>query len=133
MIFSILLVCVCASIFDILRVSQLCFRLKPVEIAFLEEYCITMRPVAQALNILQSEKKAYLGYLLPTVTALQEKLQKRREKATSCIALVDALLAGIRKRFATVLADNQAIAAAILHPTFTTNWPADASMLQLGI
>lgn len=92
-----------------------------------------MKHVAQALNILQSEKKAYLGYLLPTLSALLEKLQKRREKATACIPLIDALLAGIRKRFGSTFADKQAIAAAILHPTFASTWTSDAAVLESGM
>ena len=94
------------------------FRLKSAELGFLEEYSITMKHVAQALNILQSENKAHLGYLLPTLSALLEKQQNRQEKATSCIPLIDALLAGICKRFCSTFGDKQAIAAAILHPTF---------------
>ncbi|KAI0209127.1 hypothetical protein LSAT2_006190, partial [Lamellibrachia satsuma] len=74
-------------------------------------------------NVLQSEKKTYLGYLLPTVTALQEKLQKRREKATSRIVLGDALLAGIRKRFATVLADKRSLLQFYTRPSPPTGLP----------
>ena len=63
-----------------------------MQFALLEEYTATVKPVAVALNVLQSEKKAYLGYLLPTVTVLLEKLQKKRESASPCIALLGALL-----------------------------------------
>ena len=70
-----------------------------------------------------------MGYLLPTVTLLEEKLRKRGELATSCHPLVNALLAGIDKRFSGMKSDKKFIAAAILLPTFNTDWSiAPASM-----
>ena len=66
-----------------------------------------------------------MGYLLPTVTLLEEKLRKRGELATSCQPLVNALLAGIDKRFSGVKSDKRMISAAILLPTFKTECAAD--------
>jgi len=42
------------------------------EVAFLEEYVRVMKPIANALNILQSETKMYMGYLLPTICILKK-------------------------------------------------------------
>ena len=57
------------------------FRLKPGEIQFLKDYAQVMRPMAQALNILQGEynhSNAYMGYLEPTIASLKEKLHKKK-------------------------------------------------------
>ena len=88
--------------------------------------------MAQALDILQAEKKAYMGYLLPTLTMLQEKLRARREVIQTCGPLVDALLAGIARRFEATMCDAESIAAAILHPKFRKDWTDDASVLEKG-
>ena len=42
--------------------------------SFLEQYVFVMKPMAAALNILQSETNAYMGWLLPTIYILEEKL-----------------------------------------------------------
>ena len=110
----------------------MCFRLKPTETRFLADYRDVMKPMAQALDILQAEKKAYMGYLLPTLTMLQEKLRARREVTQTCGPLVDALLAGIARRFEATMCDPESIAAAILHPKFRKDWTDDATVLDKG-
>ena len=83
--------------------------------------------------MLQSDKHAYMGYLIPTISILKGKLEKRRQKPESCCRpLVNALLAGISKRFAGVMQCKKTIAAAILHPNFKTNWEADEGVKELG-
>ena len=66
-------------------------------ILFLKDYAEVMKPVAQALNILQGEtnhSNAYMGYLAPTVTILRDKLSKKLDiPATK--PLVQVLLDGI--------------------------------------
>lgn len=93
-------------------------RLSATELSFLSEYAAVMKPIAQALNILQSETKMFVGYLLPTLTILREKLEAKRASATICMPLVSALLNGIDERFADILIDPEAVAAAIIHPKF---------------
>jgi hypothetical protein len=66
--------------------------------AFLFEYVAVMKPVAQALNILQSEKNMYLAYLLPTIGLLRDKLVAQRMSATVCKPLISALITGIDNR-----------------------------------
>ena len=111
----------------------ICFRLKPAEIRFLREYVDVVQPFAKALDILQAEKKAYMGYLVPTLCMLQEKLRDKRDLANSCRPLVEALLAGISRRFSVILDDAELIASAILHPKFKRDWTDDASILEKGI
>ena len=46
----------------------------------------------QALNILQSEQKMYMGYLLPTITILREKLVSKEASATITKPLITSLI-----------------------------------------
>ncbi|XP_027013075.2 uncharacterized protein LOC113649457 [Tachysurus fulvidraco] len=50
-----------------------------------------------------------------------------------CAPLVDALLAGIEKRFGQMLVDPELIAAAILLSKFKTCWTSDECVLKLGL
>ena len=40
---------------------------RPSDVTFIEKYCRVMQPVAQTLDILQTETKCFMGVLLPTV------------------------------------------------------------------
>ena len=77
-----------------------------------------MQPLAQALDILQAEDKAYMGYLLPVLYMLQDKLRMKRDEMVTCAQLIDALQAGIIRRFSAVMQEPEMVAAAILHPKF---------------
>ena len=57
------------------------FLSKRVEIEFVREYLIILRPVVDALNVLQSEKTRHVGtgYLLPTISLLKQKLDIMRK------------------------------------------------------
>lgn len=59
-----------------------------------------MEPLACALDILQSENGMYMGYLLPVLNTLEEKLEKlNTEKLTECYALLIAIQQGLHKRY----------------------------------
>lgn len=103
------------------------------EVKFLEEYISVMKPVTQALNILQSEGKMFMGFLLPTISILREKLTNLQATASTYILLVNAVLAGIDRRFMEIFRDREAIAAAILHPQFRTSWTDDHTIIDLGM
>lgn len=103
-----------------------------MELAFLAEYVKTMSPVAKALDLLQGESNVQMGWLVPTITLLKEKLQRLHISIKFCGPLVDALLAGLEKRFGEMLRDPELIAAAILVPKFKTSWTSDESVLKLG-
>jgi hypothetical protein len=102
------------------------------DIAFLTEYASTMKPIAQALNILQSENKMAMGYLLPTITMLREKLITKKSLAVACKPLIAALLDGLDQRFGEIYDDPQAIAAAIIHPKFKTTWTSNQPTIEKG-
>ena len=61
----------------------------------MKDYAQVMKPMAQALNILQGEcnhSNAYMGYLAPIIALLKEKLYKKNAIST-VKPLVKALLA----------------------------------------
>ena len=103
------------------------------EVAFLEDYVCVMKPVAQALNILQAETKMHMGYLLPMICILKEKLQNLEATSPICKPLIAAMLAAVDGRFAGIFVDKEAIAAAILHPHFRTTWTDNAAIIDLGL
>ena len=93
-----------------------------------------MKPVGQALNVLQGEtnhSNAYMGYLAPTVTILRDKLSKKLDiPATK--PLVQALLNGIDTWFEMILKDKKVIAAAMLHPKFKDDRTTDNDVIEKG-
>lgn len=58
-----------------------------------------MKPLAQSLDILQSESGMLMGYLLPILKTLQEKLEKfNKSEFIHCQSLITAVQQGINKR-----------------------------------
>ncbi|XP_060782746.1 uncharacterized protein LOC132889959 [Neoarius graeffei] len=119
-------------------ITAVCSALKiamftPVELAFLAEYTKTMAPVAKALDVLQGETNVQMGWLVPTITILKNKLQSLSISSKYCRPLIDALLKGLEKRFEQVLKEPELIAAAILVPKFKTGWTSDDCTLTLGL
>lgn len=73
-----------------------------MEVKFLEEYYQVMEPLARSLNILQSDKGMYMGYLLPVLTTLQQKLENlNKSNLVDCHSLVKAIQKGLSKKFST--------------------------------
>lgn len=87
-------------------------RFSPAEIAFLTEYAKTMSPVAKAIDVLQGEANVQMGWLVPTITLLKNKLQSLCTTSTYCRPLIDPLQAGLEHRFGKMLAHPELIAAA---------------------
>ena len=108
-------------------------RLTQAEIAFLDEFCCVMRPVARALNVLQSETNTHLGWLLPVIVELQSKLRRLGASVKICHPLISALQKGVEKRFGVMLEDRELIAAAILLPKFKTGWTDKAQVIEEGM
>jgi hypothetical protein len=100
---------------------------RPQEIQFLIEYCHVMEPVAQVLDILQSESKMYMGYLLPTISTLKTRLYAMQngtevKNLRFCVPLAKSLLAGVETRFDALLEDKNLLIASLLHPKFKLHW-----------
>lgn len=91
-----------------------------------------MKPVARAIEMLQSEKNAYMGWLLPTLQELMNKLEKAQKSSVHCKSLASAIIEGIRNRFRMMMVDPLLIAAAISHPKFKTDWTTDNAVIQTG-
>ena len=83
-----------------------------------------MTPVCQSLDILQGEKKAFLGILLPTVTATMKMLADMNEDSSIIMTkpLLKALLNGFMKRFAHLFGDMDYLIASATHPHFKLTW-----------
>lgn len=92
-----------------------------------------MGPVAMAIDVLQGEANVQLGWLVPTITLLKSKLQNLHTTVKYCGPLVDALLAGLERRFGEMLAEPELIAAAILVPKFRKHWTTDEDILKRGM
>ena len=103
------------------------------EVDFLKEYAQVMSSVAKALDKIQGEDQAYLGSLLPTVAATIMKLKEAKSKGLLyCSPLVDAILAGITKRFGPLLEDQECQLAAAFHPKFRLFWLEKHNLSQLS-
>lgn len=63
------------------KLNTLCYRLdvptfEANEILYLEEYVKIMKPIAEAIDFLQSEQNMFFGYFLPTLVSIQVKLRR---------------------------------------------------------
>ncbi|KAB0790085.1 hypothetical protein PPYR_15597, partial [Photinus pyralis] len=101
--------------------------LKESELAYLNEYCKVLEPLATALDKLQAENNNYYGYLLPCIVSLRTKFVKMQSanlKQTNHI--LDACLNGLKVRFKNLLTltdeANNAIIAAFTIPQFKLRW-----------
>lgn len=77
-----------------------------------------MEPISQALDLLQGDKYMCMGYLLPTITWLKNKLLKLSVSVESCKALAVACLDGVNTRFEPMVTKKSIILAAVTHPKF---------------
>uniref|UniRef100_A0A3B4ERU9 BED-type domain-containing protein n=1 Tax=Pundamilia nyererei TaxID=303518 RepID=A0A3B4ERU9_9CICH len=103
------------------EVNTLCTKLglkcfKDQEYQFLHEYCMAMKPLTAALDILQGD--CPYGTLLPTLEVLMQKTQAVKDDLSRMTA--------IQTRFAGVLDDKDALLAAASCPKFKLRWLRDA-------
>lgn len=70
------------------------------EVVYVREYVKVMGPIVEALDILQGEKNVGMGYLLPTITILKQKLEDFKENASifECKPLIKGLISNINNR-----------------------------------
>lgn len=91
------------------------------ELVFLEEFVGVMRPLANALDLLQGEKMITAGHLLPTLYAILEDWEHMNHLQYT-MPLVAQLSTGVRRRFSAELESDYFKIAAALHPSFKLNW-----------
>jgi hypothetical protein len=96
------------------------------ELTFLREYLALMEPVARALDTLQGDQQACLGFVLPTLKSLKTKLNG--VPLSLAKPLHAALIAGINKRFGHLFEDTEFLLASVSHPKFKTYWIDDQEL-----
>lgn len=93
-------------------------------ITFLRQYMAVMEPVAEGLDKLQAEKEAYQGTFLPIIclitAELEEKVQDKEFLQVK--PLSEALLQGMKIRFAEAKTNLEYKLAAAFHPKFRVDW-----------
>ncbi|XP_026044497.1 uncharacterized protein LOC113034282 isoform X3 [Astatotilapia calliptera] len=107
--------------------------LSPAEVAFLREYCTTMKPLVKASNILQSESTSFMGWLLPVIQQLLFKLSRLETSSKTCVPLIRVLQNGLQKRFGAMMEDPELAAAAVLLPKFKTSWTDRADVTEAAL
>ena len=95
------------------------------EVSFLTEFCSVMKPVAKALDILQSEKNCCLGILLPTLISLRHTVIQVKDQVRYATPLAKAVMDGIEKRFGSWFNDDDLILATVTMPQFRLRWCTD--------
>ena len=88
------------KVMDELKVPQL----QAVESQYISEYVKVMRPMVEALDILQGEENVGMGFLLPTLSVLYDKLEyfKKDDTIKQCQSLVNGLLYYTAERYAEI-------------------------------
>nr|CAH0105484.1 unnamed protein product [Daphnia galeata] len=96
----------------------------PAEEELVRDYVKIMKPMTEALDILQADVNLSIGYLLPTLTILILKLEKLLDDRTvkHCKSLIRVMISSIKTRFQDCFEDEELILAAILHPNFKNKW-----------
>lgn len=74
------------------------------EVNFIQEYVEIMKPLADSLDFLQGEESVYMGFLLPTLYALEKKYNKLKNKTfTICSPIIDPIISSIKKRLEIII------------------------------
>lgn len=94
-----------------------------------------MKPIACALDHLQSESHLYYGHLIPTLFSLRIRLQLLKEQNLRYTSnLIDLLLTSLDKRFQLYFdlspEVNEAILGSYFHPAFKLRWIAEHDEVQ---
>ncbi|XP_011875029.1 PREDICTED: uncharacterized protein LOC105565991 [Vollenhovia emeryi] len=102
--------------------------IKDNEFDYIQEYLMCTTPVAEALNIMQSENNTYYGIVLPCLFALRRKLKKiEKKKLTYCKSLIETYIESVERRFnqfynLTTPESKNAAIAAMSYPRFKNKW-----------
>ena len=91
---------------------------------FFKQYYQAMQPICVALDILQGEKNAYMGVLLPTIAMCLKRLffVQGNDSLRLSKPLLDAVTAGVKQRFLAKFEDLDLLLASAFHPQFKLHW-----------
>lgn len=105
--------------------------LTTTEWKLLKDYTTCLRPVAIALDIIQGEKRACLGYVLPTLYGIKASIFENLEAYSSEYGQIfhDCMIDCIDNRFRKIMKicdeNKELILAATIHPNFKLSWIED--------
>ena len=111
-------------------------KLTDIELAYLEEYCELMAPIANALDLLHGDKYCYLGYVLPTIFTIRTKFVKLEisGKINILHELIFKLTSALQSRFNSLfeleVKAQMHIIAAILCPDVKPRWLPTAKKIN---
>lgn len=92
------------------------------EIIILKEYEQLYKPIAEVLDIMQGEEKAYLGMVLPLIRITIKKIEAIEENLIYSKCLAKLLKESIHKRFNMDFKNKHYIISAVSFPTFKADW-----------
>ncbi|CAI5680316.1 unnamed protein product [Oreochromis niloticus] len=92
------------------------------EYLFLKEYCIVLKPLTVALDILQGEENCYFGILLPTLEILMSRTLALQDELKLTASLPDIIVKAIKVRFSSMMDNKEALLAAVTLPKFKLRW-----------
>ncbi|XP_014091234.2 uncharacterized protein [Bactrocera oleae] len=109
------------------KIADLCTflnqpKLSEIDIQYVEDFCMILKPIADAVEFLQQENYLYYGYFLPSLVTIKVKLKKLHESRhikhlhTVAQNMSDALLSRLRSYFEITSEFNNAIIAAVVCP-----------------
>ncbi|CAI5694081.1 unnamed protein product [Oreochromis niloticus] len=92
------------------------------EYLFLKEYCIMLKPLTVALDILQGEENCYFGILLPTLEILMSRTLALQDELKLTASLPDIIVKAIKVRFSSMMDNKEALLAAVTLLKFKLRW-----------
>ncbi|XP_039954065.1 uncharacterized protein LOC120770555 isoform X2 [Bactrocera tryoni] len=109
------------------KINELCNflnqpKLVQIDIEYLEDFCMILKPIADAIEFLQQGNYLYFGYFLPSLVTIKVKLKKLHESRhikhlhTVAQNMSDALLCRLRSYFEVTPECNDALIAAVVCP-----------------
>ncbi|CAI6366810.1 unnamed protein product [Macrosiphum euphorbiae] len=111
----------------VLKELNVKYSFKDIDFEYLEELAALLKPIAGALDFLQSENQCYYGQLLPTLYSLKTRLEMLKEKNFRHLAnMITPLVNSLIKRFSDFFelspSINEAILATCFHPCYKLRW-----------
>jgi hypothetical protein len=101
----------------------------PDEHTIIKEYLMALKPVAEALDVLQGEEVVTAGYLLPTRRSIIQDLDVITSANLKYLGgMVSAIKEAIQHRFPELGESSWFTVAAAVHPKFKMFWVPDAEI-----